>query len=84
MKIRLADATIKQLLAIAQDGEGNEPANTADRSGNDWAAICDELASPWRDGEGRIELSPKTFAWAIEEMSWAFETYWREHGADER
>lgn len=78
MKIILADATIKRLLAIAQYGEGDEPSRTADRSGNDWEKICDELTNAKRDSEGRISLSPETFDWAIEEMSWAFETYWNE------
>lgn len=80
MKIILANATIKRLLAIAQNGQGNEPACTDDRSGNDWEKICDELKNAKRDSDRRISLSLETFDWVIEEMSWAFETYWNESG----
>ena len=80
MKINLTDATLKHLSRIAQSGEANEPAATADRSGNDWAAICSELAFPKRDADGRINLSRATFDWVVEELSWAFETYWNEAG----
>lgn len=80
MKINLTDATLKHLSRLAQAGEANEPAATADRSGNDWEAICFELASPKRDKNGCIDLSRATFDWVVEELSWAFETYWNEAG----
>ena len=65
-KIYLSDSTIKHLLRIAQSGEGNEPACSADRSGNDWIAICDELSLVRRDDKGYVQLSPKTFDWCVE------------------
>lgn len=78
MKIILPDATLKHLLRIAQNGEASEPANTSDRSGNDWDAICNELTSAKRDENGYIELSRPTFDWVMRELTWAFETYWNE------
>lgn len=78
MKLILPDATLKHLLRIAQNGEANESANTSDRSGNDWYAICNELTFAKRDENGYIKLSPKTFDWVVQELTWAFETYWNE------